>query len=409
VNRGRSWWLVAGLCALVAAAFWARALLRSPANTDELIYLVLARSILEGGAYSLRGSALMEALPTAMYDHAIFNHPPGFPILLGALARLGLAPVFASYLAALACATAVFVVVRGYLWKDARTPLAGLLGLLAVMVCVFDPVLAFCVRRVWMDATLAAMVAWSFAGVLLFRRNGRIVWLVVAALALAAAVGTKLLAVVFAIPLVTAAVLAVPAGKRALTAAGILLPAFGVIVAWELTFFRATGVWWPDWLRIPAEAAAANPFLASRLTEGPLFFLHRWPTFAPAAVAALVFGVWSAWTRQNRDSAILVFGVVVYLAVLVGLGAAGISRETRYLSPLGPLAAMMVAVGARDLPGRRQALVAAAIIGLALTASARVADFYLANPLPDEPHPAGAIRSSRGENKTSNRERTPPQ
>lgn len=367
---------------------------RIPENADELIYRQLALSLVAGRGYTLRGSALLGALPKPMYDHATFNHPPGFPLLLVPLAATELSrwSVAVSLAASLAAAAAVAMAAWHFLLRENDSPFRRLLFALILCAAFLDPLLSFCSRRVWMDNLLAAGIAWGVVGTLL-GSEGRWRWLTVGALALTLAVATKILAALF-VPLLAVVVLRGRSGWRgSLLLAG---PPLLALALWEGFFHHATGAWFPRWLAIDPGILAAKPFMAGQVAQPWSYFPTKWLLLSPLAVflVGIFFAVLARLRSADpatRTAWITLCGAsAAYLGALILLGIGGFSKEARYLVPLEPLAAMSLAAGFAILwPGktiphtRGQLGLLACALGILLGAAH--AGFYLFALQHDEP------------------------
>ncbi len=432
--------IVAALVAVFTVVIHAPILLRPPTNADELIYLRLARSMSEGSGYTLQGSLILPSLPPEMYDHAVFNHPPGFPVLLMPLVATGLArwAVIVSLAAHLACAAAVvFLGYRLLLREDDslwRRMLFGIMTLAAFL----DPILSFCSRRVWMDNVLAAWIAWAFVGVFLLRSSKPLTGLIIASACMAAAVGTKLLMLVFVPPLALAVLMLSPAGPASLASHSsknrfnlanpqlrnfliFIIPSLLVFCLWEAIFFQSSGEWFPRWLSIPSDVLAEKKFMAIRQDQPFLYFPAKLLLLSPLAALVIPSGLflllrgpsapngsipgtapqtssprrnWFTGTTTASPQPVLVFpllAIVIYLTALIILGALGFSKEARYLTPIMPLLgitligvfACVAQNGGCSHHLKTQIFVFACL--LALLSSTMLAGFYLFAVQFDEP------------------------
>ena len=442
--------MVTALVAVFTVAMHTPILLRPPTNADELIYLRLALSMSEGSGYTLQGSRILSSLPPEMYDHALFNHPPGFPWLLMPFVATGFArwTVILSLAAHLACAAAVVLLGYRFLLKYDDSLWRRMLFGIVTMAAFLDPILSFCSRRVWMDNILAAWVAWAFVGVFLLRSSKPFAALILASLCMAAAVGTKLLMLVFLPPLALAVFLlspgtvSVPPASSWSLAYGnfsksanklrlrnvllFVIPALVVFAIWEAIFFQSTGEWFPKWLAIPTDVLAQKQFLAGRQDQPFLYFPAKWLLLSPLTTLVIPAALYvllrkkdptqssthaiassapsphapSPWitfflgSTKTSPRPLLIFPLLataIYLIVLVSLGAAGFSKEARYLSPIMPLLTMtLVGVfaflaedGGRSHCLKPQIFVLACL--LAILSGAMLSGFYLFAVQFDEP------------------------
>ena len=439
--------IVTALVAVFTALMHAPILLRPPTNADELIYLRLALSMTEGTGYTLQGSRILSSLPPEMYDHPLFNHPPGFPWLLMPMVANGFArwTVVLPLLAHLVCAAAVAFLGYRFLLKDDDSLWRRMLFCIVSLAAFMDPILSFCSRRVWMDNVLAAWLAWAFLGIFLMRSSKPLLALLLASICMAAAVGTKLLMLVFLPPMALAVLLLFPgnAGPAPVGPASsaqhnpgcstptkkihlrnliiVLLPSLLVFIVWEAFFYHSTGEWFPKWLAIPADVLASKEFLALRQDQPFLYFPAKFFLLSPLAALVVPAGLyllirspaapesstaypasqnskpWRKWftgiTSTSPQPVLIVslLAIIFYLTTLVLLGTLGFSKEARYLTPIMPLLGMtLVGVFGRlaNAGGRSHALkpqLFAFACLLAILSSAMLAGFYLFAIQFDEP------------------------
>jgi hypothetical protein len=256
-----------------------------------------------------------------------------------------------------------------------------------------------------MDNVLAMWVAFAFAAIL-SSDAARLRGSVFAGLFLAAAVATKLMTIVFLLPLMIGLVLCdrscqfsvkpssdASAQRRFLwmKISLLSLPALVVVCLWEIWFFRATGHWLPDWLAIDDAVLRKHPFMAARADQPPLYFPAKFFLLCPLALLVVVPASARVFKFGGQGKAILkttLLAIVLYLAVLVYLGERGFSKEARYLTPVMPLLGMLFADGLahlakRQLRTRDQIYLMACV--LAILAGAMLSGFYLFVPSVDEP------------------------
>jgi hypothetical protein len=436
--------IVTALVAVFTAAMHAPVLLRPPTNADELIYLRLALSMTEGTGYTLQGSRILSSLPPEMYDHALFNHPPGFPWLLMPMVAAGFArwTVVISLAAHLGCAAAVAFLGYRFLLRDDDSLWRRMLFCIVSFAAFMDPILSFCSRRVWMDNVLAAWIAWAFVGVFLLRSSKPFAALLLASACMAAAVGTKLLMIVFLPPMALAVFLlspgtvGVPPASSAQSTPGsstpttkaqvrnlllFVIPTLLVLGIWEGIFLRSTGEWFPKWLAIPTDVLASKEFLALRQDQPFLYFPAKFVLLSPLAALVLPAALyllirnpptsenaselpssqlpspgvsWLTGKSRTSPQPVLIFpllAIFLYLTTLVILGTLGFSKEARYLAPVMPLLSMsLVGVfgflandGGRSHALKPQLFVFACL--LAILSGAMLAGFYLFAIQFDEP------------------------
>jgi 4-amino-4-deoxy-L-arabinose transferase-like glycosyltransferase len=360
-------------------------------NPDSVIYLDLARGWLDGRGYTLQGSTLLKDLPASLYDHQIFNHPPVFTLMLMPLVYLGIpqAGVLVSWLGQSLCALAVALIGREVLSARQHESSAKVVFILALAGVTLDPILSFCSRRVWMDNLVAGFVALAFAGLLIFlSRRQQVGWLVCAGLAIAMAVGTKLIAILF-LPILMLALLwgrnPLKEWKPALV---LSVPAAVVFAVWEMVFFRATGVWFPNWLAIGEDLLKANPFVAHQVSASPIYLWESMIEVAPVTLLILPVALWEALRHRSRLTILLLGAGVLYVTLLTVLGMRGVSKEARYLSLAMPFW-YMTFFGLRSMQGRHPLFLVS--VGLAIVAGAMLSGFYFFALAYDEPLSAFAL------------------
>lgn len=369
-----------------AVLFHAPVLSRQPVNADELIYLSLAARLAEGGPYSLQGTRLLTALPASMYDHAVFNHPPGFAWILVPWVRSPGGAVWVSVAALLTAVGAVGWASWAMLLHDRDTLPRRVLFLIPLIAVATDPILSFCVRRVWPDAMMSGLVALALAGGIVYGIGGRRVALLVAGIALAGAASMKLIAAFWLLPVLGMVLMR---SRKVGDIALATVPLLSVITVWEIFFYSRTGALWPHWLRIGEEALRSNEFMAERAAQPLWFFPFTWLLLVPL-VAPGIGGALFAWGRGSPVVRILLPSCLLLIVTLMVLGGGGVSKEARYLAPLTPALAMMLgavfACWADAFSTRRQ--IFAVVCLLAVVAGATTAAFHLNALRIDEPvHP----------------------
>jgi 4-amino-4-deoxy-L-arabinose transferase-like glycosyltransferase len=262
-----------------------------------LIYSELSRHWLATGSYSLAGSGLLNRLPRSFYDHPVFHHPPGFPMLLApfVLTKSDQLAVTLSWLGhALSFAAVALVGYELLLHKkppDFRNRCVFLLPLVAAAA---DPLMNFIARKIWMDNLLAGTTSLALCAAWLGGRKERWQSWLGAAGALAAVASS--MKVTAAIVLPFAAWFAIPEDRRQPIARllTVLLPATLVLGAWFLYFHERTGVWLPYWTRPDADFLKANPILSGnrrrRLLAGYYLLVPRYDEIlSPVDLLLLIF------------------------------------------------------------------------------------------------------------------------
>ncbi|GAB4179234.1 MAG: hypothetical protein Fur0032_19890 [Terrimicrobiaceae bacterium] len=377
--------IVVGCLIVFAVLFHAPVLLREPSNADEFIYLTLASQLARGGPYSLQGTRILEALPASMYDHATFNHPPGFAALLLPWASSPRGAVWVSMGAVVLAVGAVGWASWSQLLSGADSMVRRTLFVLPVLATATDPILSFCARRVWPDAMICGLLALVLAGGVSFLNGGKPMPLWVAGLALAGAVSMKLIVGYWLLPL---AILVFLRSRKMSDLVAVVVPAVLVLVAWEVFFFAKTGELWPHWLRIDADAQQSNKFMAARVAQPWTFFPLTWLILVP--LSGLTMGAAFLSMKNSPVVRILLPSCLMFLLVLMILGGSGVSKEARYLAPLTPALSILLAAvfshHADHFSMRRQTFAIACL--LTIVAGASTAGFHLTAIRMDEPvHP----------------------
>lgn len=302
---------------------------------DEVIYWQLAQRLWQDGAYSLRGTRILELLPGSMYDHALFHHPPLFAALLGPWAANSAAPfppgsaLWVTWLAHAIFAAAVTATGVRLAQRAGATATAST-ALVAGSAAALDPFGWFASRFLWIDAVsmaCAAVAAWCALG-----REGR-GWFVAAGVACGLALLAKLTGGVVLIALVFERATR-PAGgeRRAGDLAALVLAATALVGPWLAIFAVHTGALLPTWIA-PDEAILARDAL---MREG----FERSP-FAYAWLVVLVqpLALWTAvsWWRRRADADLrpLLFWYLVGGAAVASTSLLGTTPVlTRQLAPV---------------------------------------------------------------------------
>jgi len=302
---------------------------------DEVIYWQLAQRLWQDGAYSLRGTRVLELLPASMYDHALFHHPPLFAALLGPWAANSAAllppagALWVTFLAHAIFAAAVAATGLRLAQRAGGTASVGV-ALAAGAAAALDPFGWFAARFLWIDAVsmaCAAVAAWCALG-----RTGR-GWFVGAGVACGLALLAKLTGGVVLLALVFER-LARRDGRagRARDLAALVLPAALMAGAWLAVFAAHTGALLPTWIAPDDGVLARDALMRAGFERSPL-------AYAWLVVLVQPLVVWTAlalWRR--RDDAHLVALTVWYLgggALIAATSLLGTTPVlTRQLAPV---------------------------------------------------------------------------
>jgi hypothetical protein len=382
--------VLASACCLAFALIIKVPTLKHPVwNWDELIYLELSRHWLATGSYSLAGSDLLNRLPRSFYDHPVFHHPPGFPVLLApfVLTKSDQLAVTLSWLGhALSLASVALVGYELVLRNrppDFRDRCVFLLPLAAAAA---DPLMNFIARKIWMDnllagtASLALCLAWLGG-----RRDRWCFWLVTAGGMAAVACSLKLTASLV-LPFVAWLAISKDRGRSLARLTMVLLPGALVIGTWLLYFRTHTGVWLPYWTRPDEAFLETNPFVAASSGQPISSYLLKALACMPFFVVLILSIPFCRSLFRSRLEKVSTAWVLSSLAFFAFLGSAGFAKEARYLAPLVPAVCwLFYARYDAETPGlaARNDQVFPVFL-LATIAGAMLAGYYLLVPIYDE-------------------------
>jgi 4-amino-4-deoxy-L-arabinose transferase-like glycosyltransferase len=126
-------------------------------ETDERIYVTLAKQMYNTGTYTLRNTAILKELSPEMYDRPLFLQPPMYIILsIPLIMNFGdNYAVVISWLGHLLVLLAIFLFLRRLLEKN------YLAIILIVAVAATDPIMVFASRKIWLDSLVAGLAGFS--------------------------------------------------------------------------------------------------------------------------------------------------------------------------------------------------------------------------------------------------------
>ncbi|HWL92769.1 MAG TPA: hypothetical protein VNT79_04475 [Phycisphaerae bacterium] len=302
---------------------------------DERIYWALAQNWLATGAYSLRGTELLESLPPAMYDKPLFHHPPMQTFLLIPFAWLDTprAAVMVSWLGHAAAVVGVALICwcarRGH---GGATQLFLWLPVLGVAV---DPILTLTARKIWPDNLAGGFCALSAGFCFLAAYRGSAGPALVGGVFAAFAALSKLPGLL-ALPVGSAVLwFAVERGKhRAALIGGFVAPQIVLVGLWLFVFHREYGVFLPDWI-MPDSALRALSSHVERAMQRPIWY-YAGQTLLVAPVSGVIVVTMFA-VRGGMPSRVLRIGllwlVLGYVALMM-LQIMGQGAQLRFLTPI---------------------------------------------------------------------------
>lgn len=356
-------------------------------EADEVIYLQLARQIVERGEYTLQGTPILPELPSGMYDRPMFHHPPLFPLLLTPFVAAGIpdSGVWVSWLGHILCILAVALLARHILSArggtftpfDARfwIPLLGV---------SLDPILMFVSRRVWMDNVLAGFFAMAICLAVIAVGKYRRALLVASGVCLGFAGLTKITGLL-AGPLIVLWLLCDRRQAFARRVAGCLcvaIPAIVLVVPWFIAFHNACGAWLPTWAKADPMLIETNPFVREFVNRPASYYTVNLLLLTPLVLLNCVCFVYA---RRVRDDAYARFGFVwllVGLVAITAVSASGVGYLMRHVCLCVPAIYVMSAACLAHLGGRTRPVAMLSVLLIAY--SALSASVYLWSPQPDE-------------------------
>jgi len=306
------------------------------AESDEQIYWTLARSLNHRGVYSLQGTGAIEALqlPAHTYDRPLFHHPPLVPVLLMpfAAARNPNAAIVISWLGHVLAI--VGIALAGWAWRRPNWRGTELLLWLPVMAVAVDPLLAFCSRKLWIDAWLAGLDALALGLVVMAVSRQRIAWFIASGVVFGLAGLSKLTGLIPLLPaLIWAFVALQTSPRRQSLLAGLLVPTVLLVSPWMIYFRMKCGAWLPHWNVFPAELASTVPHVARAAARAWHYYAVQAAIIAPITVVCAIRLFWVA-NRARTGRAALGAAVILFVGVVMTvLGLQGQGFQMRYLAP----------------------------------------------------------------------------
>ena len=161
-----------------------------------------------------------------------------------------------------------------------------------------DPVFTFAARKLWPDPILGGFAAMAVGLAALACRDTNLGAAIFAGVFLAAAVMTKLPALLAAPALV---VLAAKSPQRRQLLAAFLIPVALVTAAWLVYFRTRCGAFLPMWSRPSAALIAANTHIARAMNHPWHYYISELALVTPAIVA-LAVGAMATWRRIDSDA-----------------------------------------------------------------------------------------------------------
>jgi 4-amino-4-deoxy-L-arabinose transferase-like glycosyltransferase len=318
---------------------------------DEIIYLELARQILENGEYTLRGTEILTHLSPNMYDRPLFHHPPLYPILLTPFVWAGMEnwAVITSWLGHIMClaAVAIFawtITIRVTTTKGPFHPCFWI-PLLGISL---DPILVFVSRKIWIDNVLAGFVALSISMVLLsgHSRYRRLI-LCGSGILLGLAGLTKITGLI-AVPLITFLILQNRRSNwkdRRVALLCVFIPAAVMVTPWLIIFQVKCGALLPTWAKADDWLIEHYPFVKAFL-DRPLHY-YPWKLLLISPILFLN-GYWiysSPAVRKDQDLHISLAWLSLFLIAITYLSASGVGYLMRHISSAVPAMYILTSVG----------------------------------------------------------------
>jgi 4-amino-4-deoxy-L-arabinose transferase-like glycosyltransferase len=345
---------------------------------DEVVYWSLARNLLERGAYTVRGTEILNRLSPAIYDRPLFHHPPLYPILLTPFVALQAEPaaVTISWFGHLLCLVSVGIIGWTLLVRGEGSEDVLWLALLGVAT---DPLLALVSRKLWIDALLAGLVAFALALVwaALISRRRRLL-LILGGVVLGLAALTKLPGLIGA-P-VAAMLVWTGGGTRRERVRDLLLvaaPCALLVLPWIVVFLATYGTLTPTWLTRDEWAIKHYPFLAAAVGRPWYYYAAKLAIGEPVALLGLAFLL-----RRPRAltpaSLVAPAWLFLWLIVYTVQSAGGYGFLMRYVAPIVPAIYAMLLYVRHPGPFGRQ------VIALAIAYGAIESTVYLLSEHFDE-------------------------
>lgn len=305
-------------------------------ENDERIYWSLAKNWIETGAYSLRGTEILDALPPAMYDKPLFHHPPLLMFLLIPFAWIEAeqTSVVVSWLGHVAAI--IGVALMAWTWRRPGRRATDFLLWLPVLAMAVDPVFLFSGRRLWPD-TLAGGFGALAVGACAFSSGYRRAGWALAGGVFAAFAGLTKLTGLLAFPI---GLLAVIVGVRSLRermvqCALFSLPCLFLMTPWFVVFYREYACLLPSWIQPDDVLLGSNPHIARAMARPIGFYFYELPLVDPVVIVAAAQMAYFLGRSAGRDFIVPICwgvgGMVVMTLLQIGHGA-----HLRFLTPAIP-------------------------------------------------------------------------
>ena len=318
---------------------------------DELIYMQLARQLLEKGEYTLQGTETLKKLSPNMYDRPLFHHPPLYPIMLTPFVWTGKEhlAVITSWIGHIMCIAAVAIFAwtitirvtgpKGPFQPCFWIPLLGI---------SLDPILVFVSRKIWIDNVLAGFVALSISMVLLSRYSRyRRLFLCGSGILLGLAGLTKLTGLI-AVPLITFLILQnrqPDQQDRRVALLWVFIPAAVMVIPWFIIFQAKCGVLLPTWAVADNWLIERYPFVKAFLNR-PLYY-YPWKLLLLSPILFLT-GYWiysSPAVRKDPDSHVSLAWLSLFLIAITYISASGVGYLMRHITASVPAIYILTSVG----------------------------------------------------------------
>lgn len=366
--RIKTWLKHLILFSLLSFFFKIPALLYLHQETDEIIYLTLARSLRERGTYSLQGTDILPRLSPTIYDHPLFHHPPLFPALLAVFSQEETLPyaITVPWIGhALAILGVGFVILAASRTSPTLLSASQPAVWLPFLAMTTDPVLLFVGRKLWIEGMLTGLLALSF-GLLRLASQIRYRSLVLSlgGLFFGLAVLCKVsVLVLFPIFIMSIYFSGSKLSPRILPLISFIIPVLVLTAPWFITFYRYYGVFVPDWINPDPWSMERFPLMREWASRPWYFYLVKLPVLIPLIVVGALGAL-----RQTRfwsdPRLILPLGwIATYLGFLTVLGAQGLGFQLRHLAVLSPAIVILIA----ELAMRRERDEAWVFIGVLAT------------------------------------------
>lgn len=340
-RRSKGRWASVGALFLIGILCRSPILARQPEEGDELIYRALVEQLEEGRGFTLQGHPILQQpwIVRSEYDVPLFIHPPGGIALFWLLHRLfgehgwGLAQLLSF---------SVFYWAMLLLASQVIAPYEAAGYLFVAFLSAFTPIMTHVTSRFWLEGPILASSTAGAALFLLGLNRRRVVWVILAGLALGYASLVKMTALLVLPGLIALGWATSPeeATRSRFRLSLLLVFVVGSIeLWWQAWNWEVTGTPFPARFGRPApELVASNPYVHYiTVIRSPWIYLRLLPTvlstFVPAV--ALLVAQWSDAPLRHKGLALL-FWVATITGVHVALGAIGYAKLLRYIVLVTP-------------------------------------------------------------------------